>query len=126
MKDQSLSSFWERAHEHLDARRDPLDDPDVQCFLEQNPHHLEEFAALQQGLRALGPAFGPRRRKVPWAAAAIVFCALGVLWLLSPGNGELPAPDIAHGGRILEVDITIVMENHETRTEITRTGSPTE
>lgn len=126
MKDPSSSSFWQRVQEHLDARRNPLDDHEIRSFLEQNPDHLEEFAELQHGLRALGSASGPRRRRIPWAAATIVLCALGVLWLLSPGNGELPAPDIAHGGRILEVDITIVLEDHETRTEITQTRSPAE
>ena len=119
-------TFWRRVQEHLDARRDPLDDPEVQRFLEDNPQHLGGYAELQHGLRALQPVAGPRRRKVPWAAAAVVLCALGLLWILGPGNGELPAPDVAEGGRILEVDITIVLEDHETRTEITRTRSYSE
>ncbi len=120
-------SFWQRVQEHLDTRRDPLDDPEVRCFLEGNPQHLEELAELQHGLRALQPVAGPgRRRKVPWVAAAVVLGALGLLWILRPGNGELPTPDIAEGGRILEADITIVLEDHETRTEITRTRSYSE
>jgi len=127
MNDMNDLSFWQRVQEHLDARRDPLDDPEVQRFLEGNPQHLEEYAELQQGLRALQPVAGPgRRRKVPWVAAAVVLCSLGMLWVLGPGNGELPAPDIAEGGRILEADVTIVLEDHETRTEITRTRSQAE
>jgi hypothetical protein len=117
---------WQRIHEHLDARRDPLEDPEVRRFLEENPDQLEEFAELQRGLRALAPVFAPRRRKVPWVAAALVICALGVSWLLAPGNTDLPTPDIAHGGRVLKAEVTIVIEDHETRTEITRTGGPAE
>lgn len=115
--------IWQRIHQHLDARRDPLDDPEVQRFLEQNPEHLEEFAKLQEGLRALAPALGPRRRQMPWAAAAAVACALGVLWFLAPKDDELPTPDMAIGGKILEAEITIVLEDHQTRTEITRSRS---
>lgn len=113
---------WQRIHEHLDARKDPLEDPEVRRFLEENPDQLERFAELREGLRALAPVFGRRRRKVPWVAAALVICGLGALWLLAPGNTDLPTPDIAHDGRILEADVTIVIEDHETRTEITRTG----
>lgn len=120
-------SFWRRVQEHLDARQDPLDDPEVQGFLEGNPQHLEEYAKLQDGLRALQPVVREgRRRRVPWAAAGILLCALGLLWIFQLGNGELPVPDIAVGGRILETDITIVLEDHKTRTEITRTRNYTE
>ena len=114
---------WRRIHEHLDARRDPLDDPEVRRFLEENPDQLERFAELQHGLRALAPVFGARRRRIPWVAAALVICALGVSWLLAQEDDQLPTPDIAPGGKVLEADITIVLEDHETRTEITRSRS---
>ncbi len=115
-----MNEFWQRVQEHLDARRDPLDDPEVQQFLSDNPHHLEEFAELQDGLRALHPtaeqAFGPgRKRRLPWAAA-LLLCGLGAaLWLLQPDE-SLPPPDIARGGRVLLFDITTVVQDHETRT----------
>jgi hypothetical protein len=115
-------SFWPRVQGHLDARLDPLDDPEVQRFLLDNPEFLEEFAELQDGLRTLRPDIGPaggagRRRKLPWTAAAALLCALGLLWLLQPDNGDLPPPDIARGGRVLLLDITTVLHDHETRTE---------
>ena len=117
MSSLNRDSLWPRVQEHLDARRDPLDDPDVQRFLLDNPQHLEEFAELKHGLGALQPVTGGRRRrKVPWAAAVMLLSALGLLWTLQPGDEELPAPGVARGGRVFLLDITTVIENHETRT----------
>ena len=123
MSGLNQNSLWLRVQEHLDARRDPLDDPDVKQFLLDNPQHLEEFAELRHGLRALEPVIGPRRhRKVPWAAAVMLLCALGLLWVLEAGNGELPAPDIARGGRVLLFDIeTVTHLRSDANLEITRT-----
>ena len=114
-------SFWKLVQEHLDARRDPLNDHDVRQFLEDNPQCLPAFAELQHSLRALQPVEGVplRRRKIPWAAVAVLLLAVVALWFLQPpgGDPELPLPDLAHNARVLHLDITVVVLDHETRTE---------
>jgi len=73
-------AFWEHVHAALDARRDPLDLPEVHRRLAEEPELLGELAALRAGLDLL--AIHRRRRIRSFAAAAslVALAALAGAW----------------------------------------------
>lgn len=95
------TEFEQRLHAHLDARRDPLDDPEVVAFLAAHPEHLAGFARCRETLRLL-PAMVPARRR-RWArvtvAAAAAACAGVVLTL------ALDAAPTPPRSRILDAEL---------------------
>ena len=69
--------FWEAVQAALDARRDPLEVPEVQRALAEEPKLLDELAALSAGLGMLTRT--QRSRASSFAvAAALVVCVAGV------------------------------------------------
>ncbi|MBL9076105.1 MAG: hypothetical protein JNL08_01295 [Planctomycetes bacterium] len=78
--------FERRLQAQLDARSDPLDDPDLVAFLAAHPAQLVAFARLCSRLRALParPAAARRpRRRLPVAVAA---AGLAVLATVAAGR----------------------------------------
>lgn len=86
------ASFLARVDECLDARRDPLDDADVQAFLLEHPEHLVAIAELRACLRAISPAPHLRRRKhfvaLGLTAAAVAMALPLVLPRVVPQSGN--------------------------------------
>ncbi len=102
MNDDSLhDALWERIHDRLDRRADPLDDPLVREALEADPTRLEEFASLVEAMRvvesqlpapaALAPATSGFGRAVGFGsiAAAAVF-AIVMAWPSRPSLDRVP------------------------------------
>ena len=97
------TEFEQRLHAHLDAHRDPLDDPEVVAFLAVLPEHLPGFARARETLRLL-PAVAPApRRRWPRLLAAATAAALagGVLTLALTHAPVPPAPT----SRILDAEL---------------------
>lgn len=79
------TEFDARLHAHLDARREPLDDPELVAWLEAHPEHLAAFAQLLADARDVVHV-RPAPRRVPrvlllvaagaTAAATILLLAL--------------------------------------------------
>ena len=109
------SELWTAVHAHLDAGRDPLDDPAVQAALLADAQALERVVALRSvlsGVALAGAAASPRRAR-PWrplvAAAAALFI-IGTLvgcWparrALDLAPGTLPLPKFATEGTVRHV-----------------------
>jgi hypothetical protein len=103
------SEFEVRLHACLDARRDPLDDPELVAWLDAHPEELDAvarlWAAVQvvQTLPAVVPTRSPRLRRWPWlvlgAGLAGVAAAL-VLAAIAPTHPVVPKANVA-AGRIL-------------------------
>jgi hypothetical protein len=93
------AEYEARLHAALDARRDPLDDPQLRAFLDEHPGRLEAFADLRARLAvlpALGvPARRARRRRAPWLLVAAAAAAAWILWPAAP------AAAAAQPGRVL-------------------------
>jgi hypothetical protein len=70
-------SFWAHVHAALDARRDPLEVPEVQRALAEEPKLLGELAALRSGLELFSRSKRRRVRSLV-AATALVVCAAGL------------------------------------------------
>ena len=70
-------SFWAQVHAALDARRDPLEVPEVQRALAEEPKLLDEFAALNAGLEVLARSKWRRARSFA-TAAVLVACIAGI------------------------------------------------
>ena len=84
-----------RVHAWLDARRDPLDDPEVVAWLESHPEDLEAFArvrAVPELLRGADRARGAGRvpaarrgsRVARVAALLLVLAVPAAWWILRP------------------------------------------
>ncbi len=73
-------SFWAHVHGALDARRDPLEVPEVQRALAEEPELLDELAALSSGLELLGRSKQRRARSFAAAAVLIVCVASIAAW----------------------------------------------
>lgn len=102
MTDPRLAALLQDA---FDRRVDPLQDPVVLAFLDQQPELLEDFAAATAAVRALTASPLPRatprpRRRWPWLLAAALPLAA---WLALPADdaGPLPRPDFASTGVIV-------------------------
>jgi len=77
----NVSDFDQRVQEHFDARRDPLDDPQVLAFLDAHPEQLPAFATLLGTLRQLPAAAGRRVRwRPPLLLAGAATIAIAVTW----------------------------------------------
>lgn len=50
MNDDAL---WQRVHDRLDVRADPLDDPEIREALEADPERLDEYARVAESLRMI-------------------------------------------------------------------------
>lgn len=96
------AEFEDRLHELLDARHDPLADPQCADFLAEHPQQLDAYARLCERCAVLPwavpePAGRPRwRRPLPWlllAGAAVAAITL------PPGVPAAAAPPAA--GRVL-------------------------
>jgi hypothetical protein len=74
--------FWEAVQAALDARRDPLEVPEVQRQLAEEPALLDELAALRSALELV-----ERRKRLSIrshaAAAALAAFALAGAWLVA-------------------------------------------
>ncbi len=98
-------ALWQRVHAHLDAGRDPFEDPTVQAALLADPVALEEIASMRAVLTWAGAGAAPRvvRRPGGWrrraAAAALVLVIAGagiaaaVIAVSSAASGEGGAGD---------------------------------
>lgn len=106
--------LWTAVHAHLDAGRDPLDDPAVQAALLADAEALETFVALRGALAGValsGAAASPRRARrwrplVAAAAALVVVVASVVYWPArrapdaAPNGDPLPMPNFATTGAV--------------------------
>lgn len=110
-----FAEYQSRLQQALDERRDPLDDAEVQSFLEAHPEHLQAFVEQRDVLEQIAleqfklePASGPpvafaapapQQRRRPWllaAAAAIVTGAtlFGAGWWAAHAvDGNATDPD---------------------------------
>ncbi len=99
MTDPRLAALLQDA---FDRRVDPLLDPAVLTFLDQQPELLEDFAAATAAVRALRttPRASRPHRRWPWLLAAALPLAA---WLALPAGdaGPLPRPDFAPTGAIV-------------------------
>lgn len=107
--------LWQTVHAHLDAGRDPLDDPAVQAALLADAHALERVVALRgvlTGVSRWGGAARPRRARPlrPWVAAAAALFVIGALVVCWPARrareivpGTLPMPKFATAGAVRHV-----------------------
>lgn len=77
----SHDAFWDRVNAALDARADPLNDPQVARALELEPERLGELLRLESALAAL-PVSKPRRRAAGLAAISVAAAAAAGLALL--------------------------------------------
>lgn len=108
------SELWIAVHAHLDAGRDPLDDPAVQAALLTDAQALERVVALRgvlSGVALSSGAASPGRAR-PWrplvaaAAALFVVVASVVCWPArrapdaAPQHGSLPMPKFASTGAV--------------------------
>lgn len=105
--------LWQTVHAHLDAGRDPLDDPAVQAALLADAEALERVVALRSvltGVALAGDAARPRRarprRRWVAAAAALFLVATAVVcWpprrsAAEPKSTALPMPIFATAGEV--------------------------
>lgn len=86
------TTFWQHVQAALDARRDPLEVPEVQRHLAEEPALLDELAALREGLELLAQR---KRTRVRSLGAATVFLGLAGLagaWHAARWSTELPEP----------------------------------
>ena len=108
-------AFWALVHDHLDARRDPLDDVRVQLYLSNHAELLEEFANLTHAVDTLWspPATRTPLRRHIAGVAAIVLLALGAglygFWDAEPDRippdripPDLVLPDLATAGQVMQ------------------------
>jgi hypothetical protein len=87
--------FWVQVQGALDARRDPLELPEVQRALAEDPALLDELAALRSGLTLLART---RRRRVRSfaAAGALVAGVLGfAAWRAAQDEPRAHEPTVA-------------------------------
>jgi len=73
-------SFWAQVHAALDARRDPLEETEVQRALVEEPKLLDELAALRSGLELLARSRRRRGRSFAAAAALVAWVAGIAAW----------------------------------------------
>lgn len=88
--------FWRHVDAALDAHLDPLEDPNVQQLVAEDPSLLDEFARLHARLSVVDvqpPT--PRFRRVA-AATLFVLAASVVAWVLLSYRERSPATD-EHG-----------------------------
>lgn len=117
-------TFWERVHEALDARRDPLDDERVQTELESAPELLDELATLQRsfdGLRVKAPGIALRRaaagKRVAAAALVLVMGALLLRFAVDATRPDVDTstatPAIVEGpsASVLSFQVTLIDES---------------
>jgi hypothetical protein len=122
--------FWERVHDCLDRRCDPLDDAGVREWLLANPERLEEIANLREGLAALARSGGSietggrARRRRAWRGVAAVVAAALIVVVTILARARRDVPDVGHqpseppaAGRILEYRIMLVTEGRGERVE---------
>jgi hypothetical protein len=77
--------FWQRVHEALDRREDPLADAELAAWLAERPEQLESYAALTGALALLaGRPVRMRRRRWPWLVAAALAAAVAASLLPWP------------------------------------------
>jgi hypothetical protein len=101
------AEFHTHLHECLDARRDPLDDPELSAFLADHPRELEGFVALRERLAALPllatPAPAPvdrAWRATPWLLLGVVAAAaMLTIWWSTPTAAAAPR------GRVLAASL---------------------
>lgn len=99
----NAADFDRRVQQHLDARRDPLDDAELCAFLADHPDRLPTFGRLCETLRWL-PAAHPRparRRRWPFAVATGAVAAAALLLAI----GWAPPEPTPPKSRILRADL---------------------
>ena len=91
--------FWERVNAALDERRDPLDDPEVQVLVADEPEFVPEFVAdlarLRTRLGELSKSRRQRPRRVAGMAAAAIVGLAGVFALWREWSRSTPSTDLA-------------------------------
>jgi len=100
---------WDRVHDLLDARRDPLADPQVQAWLEVHPDQLAEVVAVRAATATLAAPVAARLG-LRLAVAAVVLLAAAAVALRGRWSGSpapLPSPRIAAGGAVLSLRLEI-------------------
>lgn len=123
----SNDAFWDRVNAALDARADPLDDPQVARALELGPERLGELLRLESALAAL-PASLPRKRAAGLVAITVgAAAAAGLALLLFAAQREPTGPEstpIAHATAaapfelapclgVLELRVTHTVTSHD-------------
>jgi len=83
--------FWEQVHAALDARGDPLDLPEVQRGLAEDPARLGQLAALRSGLDLLASRRRRRVRSFATAAALVALLGAGAWLTLDRGSYQTAA-----------------------------------
>ena len=115
-------AFWGRVQRHLDHRRDPLEDSEVEQFLLEYPALLVPFAELQHSLRILAPATpgsgGQAAKRRSRLIAAALFLALVSLWFLPDVGSPAPMPDLVEDTRVLAWDVRVVTTSPGMRKEL--------
>lgn len=85
--------FWRHVDAALDAHLDPLEDPNVQQLVAEDPSLLDEFARLHARLSVVQvQPTAPRFRRVA-AATFFVAAASVVAWVLLSSREGSPATD---------------------------------
>ncbi|HLQ38723.1 MAG TPA: hypothetical protein VK348_13020 [Planctomycetota bacterium] len=77
------AEYHERLHACFDARRDPLDDAGLCCFLAERPDELERLVALRERLQALPAAAAARPVRGRWSLVLVAAAAAAVAVLLT-------------------------------------------
>jgi hypothetical protein len=97
--------FDERLQELLDARSDPLADPECVAFLDAHPERLDGLARLLQRcatLAVVSPRHVRRRRPMVWLVAA---AGIAPAFEVAASSGS-PAPAAPPpGGRVLAASL---------------------
>jgi hypothetical protein len=131
--------LWEHLDDAFDARRDPLDDPEVQRALERDPSGLEELVRFDARLRAIAAAERAAERRPKWsmqrrrraaAAAAVLALAAAATWIVGGRNfGGNETPEVrlaaAPDSRVLSFTSEVVVERPDGRTVIVFDGAKT-
>ena len=101
--------FWTRVDAELDARRDPLQDAEIQRHIAEEPELFEEFERFESALR--DASLAPRRRsRVALLATVVVLTAVGVAaWSIrvTPHDAQLASAGKYEPSRILEFTASV-------------------
>ena len=103
-----VDGFWGLVDEHLDSRRDPLDDPRVSAYLSEHADLLDRFASLTHAVGALSSMppvanrGSTRFQRLAAAGIAVVLIALATWRFASTEDGlEIVLPDLAVDGEVM-------------------------